>query len=218
MYRTLQYKKKSIQQAHLDNVNSVLPFEAALYEIAQEEQRRISKIALKRKGVPSEAVEGLFNYYVEEKRARIELNCSIAQKMQWKAKAEKAQITLSKLVTEALNNARVYIPAPTFEQEAIKEILKMQSQFNAHTNQIAKWCNTHKQGVEAISVLAELDEIRNQVLNIDDQLLRIMDNSQRHYSARRSNNYQDETIHDILSRSNEDEIDLSTMVEFEEDF
>ncbi|NOF89092.1 hypothetical protein GWZ50_15155 [Vibrio cholerae] len=159
----------------------------------------------------------LVNAY-DEKHARIELNCSIAQKMQWKAKAEKAQITLSKLVTEALNNARVYIPVPNFEQEAIKEILKMQSQLNAHTNQIARWCNTHAQGVEAISVLAELNEIRNQVLNIDDQLMRIMDNSQRHYSARRSNKYQDESVHDILSRSNEDEIDLSTMVEFEEDF
>ncbi|EGR4110797.1 hypothetical protein DDN58_17105 [Vibrio cholerae] len=217
MHRTLQYKKKAIQQTHLDNLHSVLPFEAALYEIAQEEQKPISKIALKRKGISPESVDALYSYYIEEKHARIELNCSIAQKMQWKAKAEKAQITLSKLVTEALNNARVYIPVPNFEQEAIKEILKMQSQLNAHTNQIAKWCNTHKQGVESISVLAELNEIRNQVLNIDDQLMRIMDNSQRHYSTRRSNNYQDESIHDILSRSNEDEIDLST-VEFEEDF
>lgn len=217
MHRTLQYKKKAIQQTHLDNLHSVLPFEAALYEIAQEEQKPISKIALKRKGIPPEVITALYPYYVDEKHARIELNCSIAQKMQWKAKAEKAQITLSKLVTEALNNARVYVPVPNFEQEAIKEILKMQSQLNAHTNQIAKWCNTHKQGVESISVLAELNEIRNQVLNIDDQLMRIMDNSQRHYSTRRSNNYQDESIHDILSRSNEDEIDLST-VEFEEDF
>lgn len=218
MHRTLQYKKKAIQQTHLDNLHSVLPFEAALYEIAQEEQQRpISKIALKRKGILPEVVTALYPYYVDEKHARIELNCSIAQKMQWKAKAEKAQITLSKLVTEALNNARVYIPVPNFEQEAIKEILKMQSQLNAHTNQIARWCNTHKMGVEAISVLVELNEIRNQVLNIDDQLMRIMDNSKRHYSARRSNNYQDESIHDILSRSNENEIDLSTM-EFEEDF
>ncbi len=96
MHRTLQYKKKALQQAHLDNVNSVLPFESALYDRAQEEQKPISKIALKRKGVPSEAVEGLFDYYVEEKRARIELNCSIAQKMQWKVKDENAQNTHSK--------------------------------------------------------------------------------------------------------------------------
>ncbi|ENM3854762.1 hypothetical protein DDO00_003472 [Vibrio cholerae] len=61
MHRTLQYRKKAIQQAHLDNVNSVLPFEAALYEIAQEEQQTlISKIALKRKGILPEVVHGSF--------------------------------------------------------------------------------------------------------------------------------------------------------------
>lgn len=198
MDKVRNYRKKNIQQKYLHNPDAVEQFELAMNTLLQS-NLRFSKEAFKRQGVPREVIDNLYPHYIEEKRARIELNCSIANKKLWQTKAIKASKTVSQLATEALNGIRVYTPKSTFDEESMRKVLGMRSRLNASINQMAKWCNTHGAGVEIINVLAELRDIQNHTRDIDDSLLAIIDGSKTSVSRTDAYNYQSDDVHELLS-------------------
>jgi len=80
-------------------------------------------------------------------------------------KAKLANCSIAKLVLESLGRVRTWtIPNKKMESEKIREIRRIGN----NLNQIAKWCNQHKSGADALQVLNQLVAIEKKT----DELLK----------------------------------------------
>lgn len=176
--------KTDIRNKYLQDQSIRTLFESTVDNMIKFDQP-ISKRALKKqhKDLTHSAVEALYKYYAEDKRDRVELTCSILEKKLWKHKADKAEISVSKLANRSLNNAHIHVPYTAKLQKEIHAVVNERVRFNTLLNQLARWCNTHKSGVEAVQVLAELNHIYKAFEEHDSRVMDIIANQNGVHSS-----------------------------------
>ncbi|CDU08799.1 hypothetical protein [Vibrio coralliirubri] len=168
---TKKNKKQQIQHAYLQDQAIKNLFEFEIDKLIKN-NRTVSKSALKQSpDLAHSMVESVYPYYATSKNARIELNCSIVDKKTWQHKAKQADTTVSQLAIESLNRVQIKIPFTKKLQAELNAVALERVRFNSLLNQLARWCNTHKSGIETVQVLAELNYLQKQ---FDDHDLRMM--------------------------------------------
>lgn len=88
--------------------------------------------------------------------ARIELRIADETKMAWEEKAGKAGLSLSDLIRHGVDGVHIR------KRERIgvdPTLLRQLAQIGNNLNQLARWANRDKRGVEALAVIARLIEI-----------------------------------------------------------
>ena len=91
----------------------------------------------------------------------VHLKCTLAEREDMKEKAEAAGTYLSTLIRESLNRVNTWTIT---DRNAAYEFSKQLSRIGSNLNQIARWANTEKDAVSAISVISALSEIEKEVL------------------------------------------------------
>lgn len=87
----------------------------------------------------------------------IKLRVSEEERARWLAKAKDAGVTLSALIRQGLEGAPVRRPRRRVETDPA--LLRELARIGNNLNQIARWANRNKQGVEARGVLVALVDI-----------------------------------------------------------
>jgi len=97
----------------------------------------------------------------DEKRTRwIKVRVTESEKSVIDEKAQAAGVTVADLIRQSLCRVRTWtIKDKETERERIREIRRI----GQNLNQIAKWCNQHKSGADAVSVIAHLVAIEKKI-------------------------------------------------------
>lgn len=95
----------------------------------------------------------------KERTERIELRCTPSERQAWEAEAATQGCSLSTLIRQSLakrQTACVADPA----------LMRQAAAIGNNVNQLSRWANTYKEGIEARLVLAELQHIRRELLRL----------------------------------------------------
>ena len=86
----------------------------------------------------------------------IRVRCTSEDRTRWHRLAADCGLSLSALMRRALEQVRPWSPGRVdMERERIREL----SRIGNNLNQLARWANTHKGALEAVVVLARLEEV-----------------------------------------------------------
>lgn len=95
----------------------------------------------------------------KERTERIELRCTPSERQAWEAEAATQGWSLSALIRRTLAKPRAICAAdPTLARQI--------AAIGNNLNQVARWVNIHKEGIEARLVLAELQHMRRELLRL----------------------------------------------------
>ena len=87
----------------------------------------------------------------------VKVRATEAERAEWHAKARSAGLTLSDLVRRSIGRVRTWtIAHAEVERERTRELARVGN----NLNQIARWANAHKVGVEAVEVIGHLIAVR----------------------------------------------------------
>ena len=90
----------------------------------------------------------------------MQIRCTAAERAAWQAKAAAAGVPLSQLVRRALDRVRTWTARRAdLERERTRELARIGS----NLNQLARWANTHKSAVEAVTVIAHLTALSREL-------------------------------------------------------
>ena len=92
----------------------------------------------------------------------IKIRVTPDEKRHFETLGKQAGITLSDLIRKRLANMR--ISPKDVERERIRQLAK----FGNNLNQIARWVNGHKHGLEVIKVIAALESLRREVASYSE--------------------------------------------------
>ncbi len=87
----------------------------------------------------------------------VKVRASEAERAEWHAKARSAGLTLSDLVRRAVGRTHTWTVA---HAEVERERTRQVARVGNNLNQIARWANAHKEGIEAVEVIGHLIAIR----------------------------------------------------------
>ena len=87
----------------------------------------------------------------------VKVRASEAERAEWHAKARSAGLTLSDLVRRAVGRTHTWTVA---HAEVERERTRQVALVGNNLNQIARWANAHKEGIEAVEVIGHLIAIR----------------------------------------------------------
>ncbi len=86
------------------------------------------------------------------------------ERLEWKSKADTAGISLSKLIRESVGRVRTWTASHAEIRRKINcEIAKIGN----NLNQVARWCNTHKEEAKVFEVVAHLCAIEREIKMLD---------------------------------------------------
>ena len=88
-----------------------------------------------------------------KKSVFIQIRTSPERKAAIIQKAHDAGLSVTNLIDQALDRTRVWSPA---DKQAVRERLAQIARIGNNLNQIARWCNAHKSGADALAVVAHL--------------------------------------------------------------
>ena len=83
-----------------------------------------------------------------------------AELAEWNAKAAAAGVTLSELLRQAMSRTQTWT-APSMEVE--RERTRQVARIGSNLNQIARWANTHLDGLAPVEVIAHLVAIEREL-------------------------------------------------------
>lgn len=96
----------------------------------------------------------------ERRTTWLQIRCTAAERTAWQAKAAAAGVPLSQLVRRALDRVRTWTAKRAdLERERTRELARIGS----NLNQLARWANTHKSALEAVTVIAHLTALSREV-------------------------------------------------------
>lgn len=79
---------------------------------------------------------------------------------EWRAKAERAGVTVSALIRRAMTRTRTWTAE---DSAAARDLARAVGRVGVNLNQIARWANTHRDAADALEVLAQLRDIERQL-------------------------------------------------------
>lgn len=86
----------------------------------------------------------------------IRVRCTPEDRARWHRLAADCGLSLSALMRRALDRVRPWSPGRAdLERERIREL----SRIGNNLNQLARWANTHKEGLDAVRVLSRLADL-----------------------------------------------------------
>lgn len=86
-----------------------------------------------------------------------------AELAEWRGKAAAAGCSLSDLIRQAMRRTRTWT-APA--RDEVRSRTVELARIGANVNQIARWCNTHKEGAAAVEVLLYLAAIERELVSL----------------------------------------------------
>ena len=96
----------------------------------------------------------------ERRTTWLQIRCTAAERAAWQAKATAAGVPLSQLVRRALDRVRTWTAKRAdLERARTRELARIGS----NLNQLARWANTHKSALEAVTVIAHLTALSREV-------------------------------------------------------
>ena len=91
----------------------------------------------------------------------LQLRCTPAERERWRTKAGEAGVSVSALLRDALDGAKARRRRrSTADPALVRELARIGN----NLNQLARWANRDKGGVEAVAVLARLVEIERELV------------------------------------------------------
>jgi len=93
----------------------------------------------------------------------IHVKCSEDERIVMKQKAESAGMHLSSLIRASLERTNVWT---AHDRKAIYSLSKELSRIGNNLNQLARWANTEKSGLESIQVISNLAQIEEELESI----------------------------------------------------
>lgn len=102
----------------------------------------------------------------ERRTTWLQIRCTAAERAAWHAKATAAGVPLSELVRRALDRVRTWTAKRAdLERARTRELARIGS----NLNQLARWANTHKSALEAVTVIAHLSALSREVAALSSQ-------------------------------------------------
>ena len=96
----------------------------------------------------------------------LQIRCTAAERTAWHAKAAAAGLPLSQLVRRALDRVRTWTAKRAdLERARTRELARIGS----NLNQLARWANTHKSALEAVTVIAHLTALSRALAALGSQ-------------------------------------------------
>ena len=94
------------------------------------------------------------------KTSWLSIRCTPGELAAWQAQAAAAGLPLSQLVRRALSRVRTWTAARVdVEQARTRELARIGS----NLNQLARWANTHKDGLDAVTVITHLTTLSREL-------------------------------------------------------
>ena len=93
-----------------------------------------------------------------KKNSFIQIRASSERKAAILAKAREAGLSVTDLIDQALDRTRVWSPE---NKQVARERLVQLARIGNNLNQLARWCNAHKSGADALAVVAHLKAIED---------------------------------------------------------
>ena len=94
------------------------------------------------------------------KTSWLSIRCTAGELAAWQATATAAGLPLSTLVRRALSRVRTWTAGRVdVEQARTRELARIGS----NLNQLARWANTHKDGLEAVTILTHLSALSREL-------------------------------------------------------
>ena len=93
-----------------------------------------------------------------KKNVFIQIRATPEQKAAITQKARDAGLSVTGLIDQALDRTRVWSPE---DRQAARERLVQLARIGNNLNQLARWCNAHKSGADALAVVAHLKAIED---------------------------------------------------------
>lgn len=152
-------KTKSILTSLLKNEEIANKMEEALKSLTKNEKQITIKNLVKLTALQTSDIKILLPFYAENKRCRMELRCSWIEKFRWENKAEKAGKSVSQLATDALSGLTLHIPRTEQLRSEINEIVSEMVRFNNLVDELVRWCELNKSGIEQVEIIALLNEL-----------------------------------------------------------
>ena len=99
----------------------------------------------------------------DRRTALVAARVTLAEHAAWQEKAAAAGVSPSALLRQAMARTRTWTaPARSVERERTRQIARIGN----NLNQLARWANTHKTAVEAVSVIAHLVSFERSLLAV----------------------------------------------------
>lgn len=90
----------------------------------------------------------------------LQIRISEEEKIALKKIADDSGQTMTELITKAIHRIR---PFKVKDRKIQKEKILHLARIGNNLNQIARWCNTHKSGADAIQVIQQLTAIEHEL-------------------------------------------------------
>ncbi|MGF1758238.1 hypothetical protein L4D76_09890 [Photobacterium sagamiensis] len=169
-----KYKKKDIGKSYLSDPHLFDAVEYAIETLVSAGERITQKRIAELTDTNITVIKHIYPYFAERKTQRIELRCSVVEKMQWQQKAQQADMTVSRLASQSLNNVTVSIPPTQQLRGAINRVVVERVSFNTLINQLAKWVNTYKSSADELFVVTQLKHLCEQFDTHDKKVMTIL--------------------------------------------
>ena len=96
----------------------------------------------------------------DHKTSWLSIRCTPGELAAWQATATAAGLPLSTLVRRALGRVRTWTAGRVdVEQARTRELARIGS----NLNQLARWANTHKAGLEAVTIITHLSALSREL-------------------------------------------------------
>ena len=96
----------------------------------------------------------------DRKTSWLSIRCTATELAGWQATATAAGLPLSTLVRRALSRVRTWTAGRVdVEQARTRELARIGS----NLNQLARWANTHKDGLDAVTIITHLSALSREL-------------------------------------------------------
>ncbi len=165
----MNYIDKLKKQLKSDTVDSKLIEEYECYQLIQstvellvKSDKKITiKAVSKTSGCDYLIVKKLLPQFIRVKTVRVQVRCTVYEKISWENKACKANISLSDLVSLAMLKSNVIRPKLNVLENNINRLVGESVKQNSKLNKLILWIDKNKNNSEQLQILLILQSIEN---------------------------------------------------------
>ncbi len=166
--------KKDRLDELLQNKEIISVFEEKIIHLIDNEKRITKKALAELTKLERYDVNVLFDHYYNKKNARVDLRCSIVDKLLWTKKAKKLNENLSDFLSQSINSTNIYIPRVEQLRTELAELVQERVKFVKNIELLGN-CVLSSKTIEAAHILAKLDDIQNLFIAHDRYVMERVD-------------------------------------------
>lgn len=166
--------KKDRLEELLQNKEIISVFEENIIHLIDTEKRITKKAIAEFTKLDRPDVNLLFDFYCNKKNSRIDLRCSIVDKILWTKKAKKLDENLSDFLSRSINSTNIYIPRVEQIRTELADLVQERVKFVKNIEILSNYVLGSKT-IEAAHILAKLDHIQTLFIAHDHYVMQRVD-------------------------------------------